>query len=343
MYMNRFLPVFLYFALTCILLVCSCGEKSGEQTQDSGIKTATVDKPLFNADSAYAYIKYQLSFGSRVPGSAAHLHCANWMESKLLLTCDTVFRQETTVIAGNGKQLPCINIIGVINPDAAKRILLLAHWDSRPWADRDMESPEKPILAADDGGSGVAVLLELARQIKGRPIPPKLGIDILMVDVEDYGRTEWGEDSYSLGTQYWALHPHIPGYRADFGILLDMVGARDARFRLEGYSAQFAPAIQQKVWNAAGAAGYSSYFLYESGGYITDDHYFINKLTGIPTIDIINLSNHPENPFAAHWHTHQDDISVIDKQTLLAVGETLLHVIYEMAGSFVAATADKKE
>lgn len=326
------------------LLFFSCGEEntadSFSRQPEQSADQAPLSKPGFRADSAYAHIVKQLSFGPRVPGTAAQKQCADWMHQQLQQTCDTVYRQEVTVKGGDGKILPCINLIGSIHPAARKRILLLAHWDSRPWADRDVQNTDQPIMAADDGASGVAVLLELASLLRAQPLHPELGIDILLCDVEDYGRTEWGENSYSLGTQYWAAHPHLPGYKADFGILLDMVGARDARFRLEGYSTDYAPAIQQQVWRAAAKAGYSSYFLYESGGYITDDHYFVNKLTGIPTIDIINLNNNPQSPFAPHWHTHNDDLSIIDKNTLRAVGETLLQVIYE-TDQTVASTSNE--
>jgi len=147
--------------------------------------------------------------------------------------------------------------------------------------------------------------------------------------VEDYGRSEWGEDSYCLGTQYWAHHPHMAGYKADFAVLLDMVGARGAQFPMEGISTKYAGDIQQKVWQAAGNAGYSSYFPYVAAADITDDHVPVNRITGIKTVDIINLTPDVERPFAPHWHTHADAMDIIDKNTLKAVGQTLLQVVYE--------------
>lgn len=308
----------------------SCGQE--EQKQETNTTPiAKVDKPSFNADSAYHYIATQVAFGPRVPGTAAQKNCADWMQAKMKDYCDTVYRQEATVKAGNGAPLPCINIIGSINPRAQKRILLLAHWDSRPWADQDIKDQDKAIAAADDGASGVGVLIELARQIKSQPLAKDLGIDILFTDVEDYGKSEWGDDSYALGTQYWARNPHIAGYKANFGILLDMVGARNAVFPLEGISTKYARDAQQRVWAAAGRAGYSSFFPYTEGATITDDHVFVNEIIGIPTLDIINLNSTTGSAFAAHWHTHADDMSIIDKTTLKAVGETLLQVIYEIA------------
>lgn len=330
MYSNKLLAVF----ISGVIVFTGCKDDATNENGNNEIdnnETKLIDKPVFNSDSAYSYIEKQLSFGPRVPGTAAQKNTATWMEGKLKGYCDTVYVQKTQVKAGNGEMLPCINIIGSINPNADTRILLLAHWDSRPWADMDIKDQKKPIPAADDGGSGVAVLLELARQIQSKPLPPGLGIDILFTDVEDYGKTEWGDDSYALGTQYWAKNPHIPGYNASFGILLDMVGAQNARFPLEGLSAQYANAVQQRVWKAAGSAGYSSYFPYERGPSITDDHVFVNEIIKIPTIDIININSNSERSFAPHWHTHQDDMSIIDKNTLKAVGETLLQVIYEMA------------
>lgn len=321
------------------IVVFSCKDQPSTNTESSETteEQSIISKPVFNADSAYAYIQTQVDFGPRVPGTAAQRKAATWMQQRLADFCDTVYVQDVKVRAGNGSMLPCINLIGSIHPTAGKRILLLAHWDSRPWADRDVKDTDKPIVAADDGGSGVGVLLELARQIKSQPIPADLGIDIFFTDVEDYGKTEWGDDSYALGTQYWAKNPHVPGYTASFGILLDMVGARDARFPLEGISTKFAGNIQQNIWKAAGRAGYSSYFPFTAGGYITDDHAYINELTRIPTVDIINLSTNTESPFAPHWHTHNDNMSIIDKATLKAVGETLLQVIYELAHDMKAS------
>lgn len=330
--MKYFKPV-VSIGMVCFLFVaCEGCNNDGEQKKivvvdTAGVKPANV--PVFNEDSAYAYVASQVTFGPRVPGSAAQGACAKWMESKLKLFCDIVYKQEVHVTGGDGKSLPCINLIGVINPAATKRILFLTHWDSRPWADQDTKDKDKPVLAADDGGSGVGVLLEMASVLKMQGLPSSLGIDILLTDVEDYGKSEWGDDSYCLGTQFWAHHPHIPGYKADFGVLLDMVGARGAQFPMEGISTRYAGDVQQKVWQAANNAGYSSYFPYVASAEITDDHVPVNKITGIKTIDIINLTQNPEQPFAAHWHTHADVMNIIDKNTLKAVGQTILQTIYE--------------
>ncbi len=327
----------LCFACTAMLLsACNGGkeEDKAKETPAAAAPALKINTPSFDADSAYASVATQVALGPRTPGSAAQKKCADWMHRELKKVCDTVYRQDVQVTGGDKKTLPCINLVGVINPGAARRILLLTHWDSRPWADHDTKDKDKPILAADDAGSGVAVLIEVARQVKKLGLSKDLGVDILLEDVEDYGRNEWGESSYCLGTQYWAKHPHVAGYRAEFGILLDMVGARGAQFPLEGISTQVAGGVQQMVWQAAAHAGYSSYFPYAAASAITDDHVPVNEILGIKTIDLINLNTNPGgSPFAPHWHTHADNMDIIDKNTLKAVGQTLLQVIYESAAS----------
>lgn len=326
--------IFLSICSLGLVMAYSCQSNTSEQAQETAATTedtsSKVKVPDFNADSAYSYIAQQVAMGPRVPGSAAQLKCADWMEGQLKLYCDTVYRQETQLLAGDKKtKLRCINLIGAIRPQAKRRILLLAHWDSRPWADQDVTDKDKPVDAADDGGSGVGVLIELASALKRAPMGnPDLGVDILLTDVEDYGKTEWKDDSYALGTQYWARNPHVPGYRAEGGILLDMVGGKNARFPLEGNSQQYAASLQKEVWAAASQAGYSSYFVYENGGTITDDHVPVNEIIKIPTIDIIHLPAGSPTGFPPHWHTHNDNMSVIDKATLKAVGQTLLQFLY---------------
>ncbi len=323
-------------ALSASVFIASCGTNENGQNKNPVVvtdttKPAPVSVPAFDADSAYVYVDKQVAMGPRLPGSPAQAKCAAWMGGMLKKACDTVYKQDVHVTGGDGKSLPCINLIGVINPKATNRILLLTHWDSRPWADEDTKDKDKPILAADDGGSGVGVLLELARTIKAHGLPASVGVDILLEDVEDYGKSAWGENSYCLGTQYWATHPHVAGYKASFAILLDMVGAHGAQFPMEGFSMQNAGNIQQKVWQAAGRAGYSSYFPFVPADEITDDHVPVTRLAGIKAIDIINLTTDAEHPFAPHWHTHADVMNIIDKSTLKAVGQTLLQVIYEQS------------
>jgi len=319
-----------YFLLFSFILItiASCGddEELTTQTNTPATTQTTIQAPDFNADSAYAYIEKQLSFGARVPGSAAQTQCAAWLETTFKKFADTVYIQKANLKqAISNKSYPAINIIASFNPQSSERILLLAHWDSRPWADEDTINTQKPILAADDGASGVAVLLEIAAKLKQQK--PNIGVDLLLVDAEDVGRTEWTEESYCLGTQHWAKNPHIPNYKANFGICLDMVGAKGAQFPLEGFSQHYAPDVQRRIWDIGNRLGYSDYFRYTQAGSITDDHVVVNELAHIPCVDIIHLKENGN--FGDYWHTHQDNLSIIDKATLKAVGQTVLQVLYE--------------
>jgi glutaminyl-peptide cyclotransferase len=307
------------------LLICACQQtaKNNEDSSKEDSGATGITAPAFNADSAYAYTQKQVGFGPRIPNTPAQKQCADWLIQTLRASADTVYVQETSVTAPGKKIVPCINIIGVFNPAAAQRVLLLSHWDTRPFADKDAFDKTKKFDGADDGGSGTAVLLELARQLKAQR--PDIGVDILLTDVEDSGNDE-EDDSYCLGTQYWAQHPHKPGYKANYGILLDMVGGRGAQFYMEALSQQYAYAPMSAFWNTANRLGYSDYFHYEQGMGVTDDHVYVNKLANIPTFDIIaTQANHT---FAPHHHTQNDNMSVIDVRTLKAVGQTLMQVIY---------------
>jgi len=289
--------------------------------------------PEFNADSAYDFVKAQCDFGPRVPGTAKHEACAGYLETTLRKYCPLVRVQTGMVTTYDGLNLSIKNIIGSFNPDNRNRVLLFAHWDTRPWADQDSVKPREPILGADDGGSGVGVLMEMARQFSLQK--PGIGVDIIFFDAEDWGESGGGEkseDSYALGTQFWAEHPHVPGYAANYGILLDMVGAKGATFRMEGFSKDKAEFVINKVWSTAARSGFSDYFLLQDGGWVTDDHIYVNRI-GIPSIDIIHSNLGSRNGFPAHWHTHRDVMDVIDRSTLKAVGQTLLAVIFSEENS----------
>lgn len=296
-------------------------------------KKDLVPPPDFNSDSAFSFIKKQVDFGPRVPGTEAHKKCGIYIENKLIEYGLNVIAQEAELTVFTGKKVPAKNIIGQYDIENKKRILLFAHWDSRPFADRDKENRNKPIDAANDGGSGVAVLLEIARQIQLSETKPSVGIDIIFFDVEDYGQPQETmmldkSDTWCLGSQYWARNPHVKNYQPKYGILLDMVGAKDAIFSKEGHSMHYAPHVVEKVWKTAARLGYSKYFI-NNRDYrgLTDDHYYVNTVTHIPSIDIVHY-----NPYTADFgnfhHTHRDNISIIDKETLKVVGHTLLDVIY---------------
>jgi Zn-dependent M28 family amino/carboxypeptidase len=316
-------------SVICFSLLISCsGNKNNSDNTDSTKVVSNVNIPDFNADSAYSYVDKQVAFGSRVPNTAAHEKCAEYLVSKLESYSKNVIVQSTKVKAFNGKVLNIKNIIASYSPETSNRIFICAHWDSRPFADQDEdeENYNKPIPGANDGASGVGVIIELARLFSKNP--PPIGIDLILFDAEDYGDSET-EDSYCLGSQYWSKNPHVKEYYAKYGILLDMVGAKDATFTMEEVSMKYAPDIMRKVWDIAVRAGYSDFFLYSKTSGVTDDHLYINELANIPTIDIIHRDSSTPTGFYKFWHTMDDDMAGIDKNTLKAVGQTLLTVIFE--------------
>ena len=317
--------------LTVLFLALSCGGRKAS----SASQQAKADTPEFCADSAYNYIKAQTDFGPRVPNTKAHDDCGIWLGAKLsMLGADKVYFQNYDVKTFDDNTLKCINIIGSFNPESSTRIILCSHWDSRPWADNDPDPANwtKPVDAANDGASGVGVILEIARQMHKQS--PEIGVDCIFLDAEDWGPGDsyQGNDTekwWGLGTQHWARNPHVEGYRARYAILLDMVGGKGASFCREGYSVMFGKHVVDKVWGAAAKLGYSSLFRPVDGGYVTDDHFFINGIARIPAIDIVPyLPNCKESCFGPTWHTTKDNIDNIDKNVLEAVGKTLIEVIY---------------
>lgn len=316
---------FPYSLIALSLLVFSCHNRSSQQETESKTgKTITPVSSSFQADSAYAFVQKQVDFGPRIPNTTAHDKCADWMINRLKEWSDSVTVQRTEV-STHGKKYNCINIIGHFNPQSTTRILLLAHWDTRAFADADSATKDKHFDGADDGASGVGVLMEIARQLHLKK--PDIGVDLLLTDVEDAG-LEGDDNSWGLGTQYWARQAKASGYRAQYGILLDMVGGQGSRFFREGYTKQFAGPQSTMIWNTANNIGYSDYFQYgDLGGVrITDDHVFVNTITGIPTVDIIALKNNGD--FMPWHHTVNDNMSIINKNTLKAVGQTMLQIIY---------------
>lgn len=320
-------------AIVIILLVMtSCEDKKTKPTTSIPTQTQVVKVPDFNADSAYNYVKKQLDFGPRVPGSTAHAQCAEWFVDFFNDKADTVYIQNFRTRLYNGQGIDGKNIIASFNPLAKKRILLAAHWDSRPFADHDPDEKNwnTPIDGANDGASGVGVLMEIARTLKENPI--NTGIDIILFDLEDYGAPQYlnvmSNDDWALGSQYWSKNPHIYNYRAYFGLLLDMVGASNPRFPKEYYSQQLAPSLSNDVWKIAREIGYSDYFTNEIGHPINDDHIYVNINANIPMIDIIHLVDSEETSFYPYWHTLKDNIEQIDPTTLGMVGDVVLNVIY---------------
>lgn len=325
--------VIIAFIAISVIYGCQQKKNKGDSNDNKVTETKDVFVPDFNADSAYRFIEHQVAFGPRVPNTAAHKACAQWIETALKRFTPNVIIQKASLKAYNGTILDASNIIAQFNPENQSRILLCAHWDSRHIADHDPDpaNKKKPVPAANDGGSGVGVLLEIARQFNQHD--PGLGVDIVLFDAEDYGEPQdkqgFYEDSWGLGSQYWSKNPHTPGYMARFGILLDMVGAEGAVFTMEGTSLYYAPDIMRKVWEIADRIGYGEYFSAKKTGSLTDDHSYVNEILRIPTIDIIDYDQDRENGFFKYWHTTKDDMSNISKETLKAAGQTVLTVVYE--------------
>lgn len=330
--MNRILITLLAVIMTPIVVVSCKGKTSGAGSQSkTAEKVATLG--AFNADSAYRYVGEQVAFGPRVPGTAAHDSCAAYLIRKFKsFGADSMIIQNAVVKAFNGDRLPITNIFVRYNADAPNRVLLAAHWDTRPWAnmERTEENRNKPVPGANDGGSGVGVLLEIARNLGMGS--PECGVDILLVDAEDYGDSSGFIDNdrtWCLGTQYWTDHmPYNSVNRPSYGILLDMVGGTGARFHCEHYSHMNARRPTVRVWSEAKALGFEDIFVNKVGGTVVDDHIFLNE-AGIPTTDIIENLNEVTGDFPPTWHTLDDDMQHISRRTLDAVGKTVLNVVYK--------------
>lgn len=317
--------------MQCVLLL-SCGNSKKAAVESAAVQPVG---PSFVADSAYAYCEAQCAFGPRTMNSRAHDECEAWIVDNFRRFGMDVQTQKADLKGYDGTILKSTNIIASYKPDNPERILLCAHWDSRPWADNDPDEANwhEPVLAANDGASGVAVMLEIARLL-GLQDSLAIGVDFICFDAEDWGTPQWAEaadngDYWALGAQYWSASPHKDNYKARFGILLDMVGGQGAQFYQEGISKQFAQNVVDKVWAAARAIGYGSFFPKTTGGSITDDHVPVNEKRGIPTVDIIAYyPDCEQSSFGPTWHTVDDDMRHIDKNTLQAVGQTVIQVLF---------------
>ncbi|WP_439880371.1 M28 family peptidase [Pontibacter sp. MBLB2868] len=325
----------LLFAGTLALYSCDSADNGGRQQARVEEKEApVVQAPEFNADTAYALIAKQVAYGPRVPNTPAHYATGEWIIKKLREYGAEVEVQNFQMRTYDGKMLNLRNIIASYNPGAANRVLLASHWDTRPFADKDEQDPKTPSDGANDGASGVGVMLEIARTIHQAEKKPGIGVDMIFFDGEDYGQPDdsglpYQDNTWCLGSQYWSKNKHNPNYRANYGILLDMVGAEGAKFAREGTSMQYAKEIVGKVWKAGNRIGYSDYFKYVNAPAITDDHSYVNAWGNIRMIDIIEYNmNNPDDYFGPYHHRHSDNMDVISKNTLKAVGQTLLHVLY---------------
>lgn len=328
------LRIKIFFLLLSTAMIISCGPtEKKSKTENIEIKPKEkVFVPEFNADSAYKYLDTQVAFGPRVPNTHEHAACAKYLTNTMKRFTPYVQVQSFKARAFDNTALSGKNIISSFNPEKKKRILLGAHWDSRPFADHDPDPAKRndPILGANDGASGVAVLMEIARQFSMHQ--PDVGVDIIFFDLEDYGQPqtmqENSKDDWALGSQFWSRNPHIINYRAKYGILLDMVGAEGALFHKEGTSMFYAHYIMDKVWDIAHEVGYGAYFPMQTSGSIIDDHYYVNTIAKIPMIDIIHYYGGSKSGFFRQWHTTYDNMENIDKDVLKAAGQVVMAVVY---------------
>jgi hypothetical protein len=333
----------LFAGITINFIACSGGKPENPNGGDPPPEEKLVLKPtpVFSGSKAYEFVKNQVDFGPRVPNSDAHRRCADFLANQLKSYNWQVTVQNFDAKAYNGKILKSFNIIGAWNPQATKRILLTAHWDTRPYNDKEVKDTTKfePIDGANDGASGVGVLLELARLVNESKLKPEVGIDIIFFDSEDHGQPEdykgeYKPDMWCLGSQYWSNNKHKADYQAYYGILLDMVGGKGAQFYREGTSMQYAGEITQRVWRIANMIGYGQFFKMQNSPAITDDHTYVNKIAKIPMLDIIEFDPNNRDSFFGHYHhTKKDNMSIIDSVTLKAVGQTVVQVVYNEAGA----------
>jgi len=319
----------------CLLVLAGCNHNPKQPSPAvPAVDYTSVVAPAFNADSAYAYTAAQVAFGFRTPGSKGQKQCAEYLAAQMSRWCDTVIVQDFSTTLWNGTQAKGKNIIASLEghpgSPAGKRILLGAHWDSRLWADHDPDPDNRrsPILGANDGASGVAVLMELARAMSQSR--PGVAIDFIFFDIEDQGIPEWADryedDTWCKGSQYWAQHPHTPYYTAVYGVLLDMVGTQQPRYTKEQVSMRYAPHIMDKIWTVADALGYGKVFVNHKTDPILDDHLYVNQMAGIPMVDIVQ--NNIGVSFFPYWHTLGDNMEHVDRNSMKMVGDVLLKTIY---------------
>ena len=321
-----------YSILVLLLLCVSCVKQQQSSTTNSQLST-------FSADSAYTYIAQQLAFGARVPGTQAHEACGDWLVSELARHGAQVKNQHGTMTNYAGQPQAIRNIVAILEGNTSHAILLCAHWDCRPWSDEEelYEDRFEPVMGANDGASGVGVILEMVRQLsirksKGEFIPT---VQVVFFDCEDMGTPahftgSQRDHTWCLGSQYWAQELKIQNskFKINYGILLDMVGDPSATFPKEYFSMQYAGGYVEQLWRTAQRLGYGRYFVQQATYYpITDDHFYVSTIAGIPCVDIIDYKTNTETGFAEWWHTQHDDIQNINKQTLQAVGETVLTTI----------------
>ena len=331
-----------YILLACTLLLAGCGLSAKRSVSESGQSSVSAGGLSFSGDSAYAYVAGQVAFGPRVPGTDAHHDCVQYIGRTLERFGATVEIQTGEVMRYDGEWQHVANICAHLPADSAyqgeKTVLLCAHYDSRPWADQEEDYSHRmsPILGANDGASGVGVLMEVARQWQNLS-ERKRPVEIVLFDCEDMGTPQFytgkqREHTWCLGAQLWArtiVESRESKAVYAFGILLDMVGDPNASFPREYYSEQYAGKYVEKIWRTAEQLGYGHRFVSTRSYPITDDHYYVNTIAKIPCVDIIHYVPGSETGFAWWWHTHSDDMRNVNPGTLQEVGKVLMSVIGE--------------
>jgi len=301
---------------------CSQKENKNPLPATKTEKREPLKIPAFDGTNAIRYLTRQTDFGPRTPGSVAHDQCLLYLVSEMEKFAEAVNRQDFSHKGQDGKNIAMTNIISSFNLKATTRILLLAHWDSRPFADEDPEprNRTKPVLGANDGASGIAVLMEIARHLKQQS--PAVGIDMLFTDGEDYGK-RGDNKNYLLGSRYFAKNIS-PGFKPAFGILIDMIGDAQLEIPKDQYSLRYAPEIVDLLWSKARELGIYQ-FSDKLQGWVIDDHLPLNEI-GIKTVDLIDFSYPDESN--RYWHTVQDTPDKCSAESLEAVGKVILHIIY---------------
>ncbi len=323
-----FLIIVFIIAINFIFL--SCNKSTEEQPSKPLYELSAPDSiPAFNAKNAYDYTEAQTLVGPRNPGSIGHDKMLAYLQSELRKYADEVELEPFNYTGYDNEALRLTNIIGRFNPQSKDRILLCAHWDTRPRAEHATVEAlkSKPILGANDGASGVGVLLELAQVLKQKKI--SYGVDIVLFDGEDYGK-ENDLNLFCLGSKYFAAEYYKNNYPA-FGILLDMVGDKEASFAKEQNSIQYAPDVVNMIWNTASLKN-ASVFNQAEGSAIYDDHIPLNQ-AGIRTVDIIDaelVGADTPNKRRNYWHSENDTMQNISEETLQQVGDVLTYFIYSL-------------
>lgn len=316
--------------LPLIFLFSSCGEKQEPVVSKPLYElTNNANVPKFDSDNAYNQVKAQVDFGPRNPNSSGHTKALKYLQNELNKYCDKVDLQQFYYTGYDNEKLALTNIIGKFNPAAKNRIVLCAHWDTRPRAEKaaDPKRRNEPILGANDGGSGVGVLLELARVLKSNKV--SYGVDIVLFDGEDYGKEE-DLDNFCLGAKYYAAnigHTTMPA----FSVLLDLVGDKEAVFTKEGNSLNYAPEVVNMVWGIASRIG-AGMFINKNGGYIYDDHIPLEQ-AGLKAIDIIDgelVGADTPVKRRNYWHTHKDNMDNIGRNALQQVGDVITNLLYSL-------------